>query len=165
LDSDPDLANAVGGYYEGRLLEAQHPSFALIAFVGSVESLGAKLYKLQRCQTCKSQVGAAERFRQALRLVMPEEDARALGKMYSPRSSTAHTGRLHGMETAFGALEWAGLLSRGPEFDFHMRQMYQFRVAAKRLLELALTEGLPDSLPSEPTSHGPGAGPPRSPSG
>ncbi len=147
LDRDGKLVDALAAYYEGLQLQEDHPSFALIAFVASIEAIGAKLYNLQRCDTCKSAVGAAERFRRALRLVRTEDDAKALSKAYSSRSGTAHAGRLYGSENVFGAFMIGRVFSPDPASDFTWGQMFRLRNASRDLLELVFTQGLPKKQP------------------
>jgi hypothetical protein len=119
LDSDADLANAVGVHYEGLALREQHPSFAVVAFVAAIETVGAIDKPPARCETCNGLPGAIERFRTGLRHVMADGKARALAKdVYQRRSETAHSGALHGSERHRGALPYMGFFGRPPEDDF-----------------------------------------------
>lgn len=43
IEGDEHVANALNTYHEGLLMQIQHPSFALVAFVSSVETIGRKL--------------------------------------------------------------------------------------------------------------------------
>ncbi len=132
------LADALNAHYEGLLLQYQHPSFALIAFLGSIEGLGTSLYKVERCEACQSVKGSAERFRRTLRLVVSEQEAKQLGTAYTPRSQTAHVGRLHGMETVFGSMDF-GFFTRLSEEPFEWGIVYRLRQASRKLLLNALT--------------------------
>jgi len=147
LDRDSKLVDALAAYFEGLQPQEDHPSFALIASVASIEAIGARLYDLQRCDTCNSAVGSAERFRRALRLVRAEDDAKALSKAYSNRSKTAHAGRLYGSENVFGAFPVGRIFSPDPALDFTWHQTFGLRNANRDLLELAFAEGLPAKQP------------------
>jgi hypothetical protein len=99
LDQDEALATSLHAYHQGLGLEETVPSFALVAYVGSIESLGSILDSPKPCETCQNVPGAARRFRNALKLVLSPKDAQALYKqVYPDRSKTAHEGRLHGGE-------------------------------------------------------------------
>lgn len=137
---------------EGLLLAREHPSFALIAFISTIETLGAKLFPPARCPQCKQITGSGERFRRALALVEDEATAVSLSKAYGPRSRTAHSSKLHGHELMRGALAIPGLFSLGQNFDFQWRTVFAMSGAARKLLAMALTRGLPpvgDSVPDK----------------
>ncbi|MDB5779974.1 MAG: hypothetical protein JWP93_2339 [Polaromonas sp.] len=94
-------------YYEAlRLVE--HPSFALVAFVGVIEEVGSKLFQAppqENCGSCKRPIGnsAAARFRKALALVLPADHVKDVSeRLYKWRSGTAHAGRTHSTEKSFG---------------------------------------------------------------
>jgi hypothetical protein len=111
--------------------------------VAAIEGIGSKLTDLHRCRECGSRVGSGERFRRALALVLPEEEASALAKSYKPRSGTVHSGKLHGTEARVGALAFPAFLTEDPVDDFVMRLLYKMRKASRALLTLALTGSLP----------------------
>jgi hypothetical protein len=43
LDADAELDRVLSAHLEGRLMESEHPSYAMVAFVGTMEPLGARL--------------------------------------------------------------------------------------------------------------------------
>jgi hypothetical protein len=145
LDGDPDIEDALLVYHEGLVLQQKgHESFAMIAFVASIEALGAQLGELRRCPECGTVIGSAERFRRALALVMPEEERRkALAKVvYGKRSTTAHEGRLHGAEPAPGSLPFSGsFFSRDSVWEF-TRHLHETRQASRDLLLRVLRDRL-----------------------
>jgi len=150
LDQDVKIANALAGYYEGLLMLDEHPSFALVAFVGVVEAIGAKLSRLDRCEACGTMIGAGKRFRAALRLVRDETESAALAKAYGPRSKTAHEGRLYGTEAVLGTFLTPGMMSPQPQFEFVWGQVYRVKKAACDLL----LQGLQGKLPVTLEVHG-----------
>lgn len=143
LDGDSDLAHAVAGHYEGLQLLRDHPSFALIAFVGSIESIGAKLFGLRRCAQCQADTGYARRFRKALRLVRSRRDAENLFAAYDRRSKTAHAGHLHGAEPLFGVPDFSRALSADPMQHFAWGLARRMGNVSRDLLVRALTGDLP----------------------
>lgn len=104
---DPECADIVRAYYESTQM-SEHPSFALIGFVGVIEAVGAKLFPSPAPENCAScgkpkTNSAAKRFRDALSLVLPHDHIKAVSeRLYKWRSGTAHAGRLHATETSFG---------------------------------------------------------------
>lgn len=66
LDADLAIEDALLAHHEGLMLQEEgHASFAMVAFVSSIEAIGAKLGELQRCKECGTMTGSAERFRRA----------------------------------------------------------------------------------------------------
>jgi hypothetical protein len=146
LDGDPSIEDALLVYHQGLILQQEdRESFAMIAFVASIEAIGLKLGRLERCSKCGTMIGSSRRFRQALALVVPDEERRkTLAKMvYDQRSTTAHRGRLHGTEAAPGTLAWAAgsFLARDPVWEFTSR-LHQIRTASRNLLLRVLRERL-----------------------
>jgi hypothetical protein len=145
IENNPRLANALQIHYEGRQLHYCHPSFALIAYVASVESIGTKLYQLKRCETCNTVFGSTERFRAALRLVLPENDVKHLTTaVYPRRSGTAHDGVLHGIENMFGAAfpGFFEILAPPSPTTFSWSVLREIRHANRSLLERLLSAQL-----------------------
>jgi hypothetical protein len=105
LAADADLASALAAWAQATQLQTHHPSAAAVLYTALIEGIGARDHELTRCPTCRAQQGATERFRAALRRVLPADQAKNLTRtVYSLRSQTAHTGRLHGAETELGWL-------------------------------------------------------------
>ncbi len=132
LDSDPGLEQALALYYEGTQLRGAHPSIALIALVGSIESLART--KLERCQCCDQVKGSTKRFKAALAEVLTEQEADELGRLYGSRSRTAHAGELFGFETTFNVGDHSHFIPREGQLDFVFRLTYQAQHAAGLLL-------------------------------
>ena len=100
---DLNLAAAVFVHHEGLQLQySGHYSFSFAAFVASFEALGARTVDLgERCRECKTELGAMKRFRAGLQLILTKEsvDYKSACDAYKEfRSSTVHTGTLHGGE-------------------------------------------------------------------
>lgn len=100
------LRHAVATYREGLILSRSHPSFSLIAFVASIESIGKRHVKLERCGVCGQIRDSGKRFRDPLDRYLDREKFPAtyqrIQSYYSKRSKTAHEARLHGSETSSG---------------------------------------------------------------
>lgn len=140
LERDLDLANAVDAFYEGLLLHADHPSFALIGFVAATEACGRLLAK----RASLAQPGNAESVRFALGQTRGEQEARQLTALvYGRRSSTAHAGKIHGHETRYGVPDMRTFqtLAGGPS-AFSGAVVFRFRHAARELLEAILSGSL-----------------------
>ncbi len=140
LDADEALTTALGAHHEGLAMREEHPSFAAIAFVAAIESLGAKVKPPRRCEKCKNVPGAAERFRSALQRIMPEEKVSALtDEVYGLRSETAHKGALHGSERHRGALPYFGFFDRPSEHMFAWTTLRRVAEASRSVLLDAVT--------------------------
>jgi len=100
LDADPAIEDALLVYHQGLVLQQEgHVSFAMIAFVASIEAIGAKLGELERCTCCaecRVKIGSSKRFQKALALVIDDDNRRkALANtVYGRRSTTAHPANL-----------------------------------------------------------------------
>jgi hypothetical protein len=151
LDSDRIIEDALLVHHEGLVLQQEgHDSMAMIAFVSSIEAIGAKLRKLERCPKCNTMTGSRDRFRRALALVMPDEAERKalVSFVYDRRSDTAHSGRLHGTEAAAGTLLWGAFLSEDAGFQFKSH-LYSTRKASRDLLLRVLRDKV--TFPSQDT--------------
>lgn len=142
LSRHQPVDDACSIYHEGLVLENEHPSFALIAFISAIETLGGKLFPPSRCKQCNQVIGSGQRFREAVSLVEDDEMAAELGKAYEPRSGTAHRSKLHGQELTRGALAVPGLFSLGEDFAFRWRTVFSMSRTARKLLVATLTGGL-----------------------
>jgi hypothetical protein len=148
LDADPAIEDALLVYHQGLVLQQEgHVSFAMIAFVASIEAIGAKLGELERCTCCaecRVKIGSSKRFQKALALVIDDDNRRqALANtVYGRRSTTAHAGRLHGTEAAPGTLGWAGsFFSRDSVWEF-ISHLFETRKANRDLLLRILRDRL-----------------------
>ena len=101
LESDVGLAAALDSWHEGKLLTALHPSFALVAFSGAIETT-ARLAQVEGVQGN----GSAAWFWAGVASVVGAEETENLRlrkKAWYKRSGTAHGGALHGIERTFGS--------------------------------------------------------------
>lgn len=146
LDNDPLLLQAIRAFHQGQMLEARHPSFAVIAYVGVIEGIGARYVDLARCdccETCEMSSGAGKRFRTALKHAVSKKEAKALSDIYDRRSKTAHEGRLHGHENQFGLFPGLSFFSGEASAVFRFLELPPLRRACRELLLKALTGDLP----------------------
>jgi chromosome condensin MukBEF MukE localization factor len=138
LRNQPSLAVALHAYHQGLDLMEAFPSYALLAFVGTIEGIGAMSEPLRRCEccaNCEQKVGAGRQFRNALRRVMPDAQAKELSAIYDYRSKTAHQGRLHGDELTRGAWGGARVFTPADAGDtFRHQTVWKLRDASQRLL-------------------------------
>jgi hypothetical protein len=132
LDADPGLDQALALYYEGAQLRGAHPSIALVALVGSIESLART--ELVRCQCCDQLKGSTRRFKEALAEVLTDQEAEELGRLYASRSKTAHAGKLFGFEATFNVWDHNHFIPREGRLDFTMRLTYEAQHACGLLL-------------------------------
>jgi hypothetical protein len=132
LDADRSLDQALALYYEGSQLRGEHPSIALVALVGSIESLART--ELERCQCCDQLRGSTRRFKEALAEVLTDQDAEELGRLYASRSKTAHAGKLFGFEATFNVWDHNHFIRREGRLDFTMRLTYEAQRAGGLLL-------------------------------
>ena len=80
-------------------------------------------------------VGAGRRFREALRLVLPDDEVRKLAKVYESRSKTAHEGRLHGGEMTYWSMPSPRIFTpRLESMDFRYQLVWQLRSVSRKLL-------------------------------
>lgn len=135
---DEVLATALHAYHTALALEEITPSYALLAYVGVIEGLGAKVEDLRRCDCCDQctiNIGAGRRFREALRVVLPEDEVKRLTKAYERRSKTAHEGRLHGGEMIYWSMPLSRIFAPQPaSMDFRYRLVWEIRSASRKLL-------------------------------
>jgi hypothetical protein len=104
LDGNELLRDALAMYHEGCLLEAAHPSFALTAFISTVETVTQLNKDAERCPNpdCNQVIGSTQRFKDAVGEVLSPERAELAATAYTPRSHTVHRGSLHGDEKHIG---------------------------------------------------------------
>jgi hypothetical protein len=151
MNNRTQLGHAVAIHHEGLRAQLEHPSFALIAFIASIEAVANLLFREERCPECNAHKNVADRFRATLRLVATDEEARRLGEAYSPRSRTVHIGRLHGGKTAPGMPNFSWGVNPIREFEW---MAWGMRAASRRLLERAVRGELPESkVAFDPSTH------------
>ncbi len=151
---DGAVGPPIEAYYQAASLRDSHPSFALVGFVAAIEEVGKLLVvhpTPDRCPTCGKEKtsSSAERFRAALRLVLPEDRIKDVSsELYRWRSGTAHAGRTYSWETSFGRPQMSdSLLVSQPQALFGVRGTMRADELARDLL-LALLNGKPAPTPS-----------------
>jgi hypothetical protein len=141
LSTDRRFAEATTMFSEGVGLSKAHPSFALIAFVSAIESIAQISKGADRCEACNQIKGSTQRFRDAIAIVLDEEQAALLAAAYAQRSATAHRAKLHGAEQTRGSPIFA--IDFGPDdtVTFQWTTLRLARRAARRLVLNALGFG------------------------
>jgi len=104
---------ALSLWREGKLLQPEHPSFALVAFTASLEQAGRLFIKSGYLPKTLTQ--SARRFWATVDLVASPTDAALLrkAKVYDRRSAAAHGERMPGLESLFGPVLVPPFLSHG----------------------------------------------------
>ncbi|UOX90651.1 hypothetical protein MUY14_08505 [Amycolatopsis sp. FBCC-B4732] len=146
---EPVLIAALDTYLEGIQAAPRHPSLAAVSFVASVETVAGKLFKFERCESCKNRLRLGAAFKASLRKVVSEEEAAALDFVYNARSKTVHSGRLHGGETTPGVL-FLGPWSQDTASDFRWRTLWRLRSATRLLLAWSIANPWPARTPVTP---------------
>lgn len=141
----PWLAHAVVMHHEGQLLDDEHPSLALVAYVSAIEAISNHLFDDDRCETCGNYLHVAARFRETVALVVGTYQAAGLATAYGNRSTSVHRAMLHGSDSAPGAM--FGSIWNNPEQTFDTQVVMSMRAASKELLVLALQGRLPPRRP------------------
>jgi hypothetical protein len=104
IDQHPALLNALRAYYQGLLMQKDHPSFALVAFVVVLENVGNQILG-ERCQSCHSKNSSKSKFIAGIESVVTDKaEVKKLTLAYNLRSMTAHEGVLHGTEYEIGSM-------------------------------------------------------------
>lgn len=142
-----EVSAALSLWHQGILLTPEHPSFALVAFVASIEQASRVMSELSHLP---SEPKGGNRFWFAVGLVAAADQLSELKKMdvYGMRSSIAHGGKIHGLETAFGSMvlpAWASHDKSDPISTFvHGTVPSLARLSRDLLLRLciSLTTGL-----------------------
>ncbi len=159
ISGDERLETAAHAYQQGGLMEDDFPSAALIAYVGCIEGLGQHYVprtSYDCCDDCPMERGAMRRFNRALEEAGLRADMRRyLKDLYPDRSSTAHSGDLHGVEAEGGAAQRPALFSPVSEtFMFrHGAVRIAMRAAREVLLYEILGQGPADLPPMQPLEN------------
>jgi hypothetical protein len=153
--NDESVGAPIEAYYQAASLRESHPSFSLVGFVAAIEEVGKLLIakpKGEQCPTCgKERISSsAERFRAALRLVLPEDKVRDVSsQLYRWRSGTAHSGRTYSWENSFGRQQMGdSLLVSQPQSLFGVRGTMRADELARDLI-IKLLDGNPVKERSE----------------
>ncbi len=149
IESTSWITNAFGMFAQATSIQAKHPSLALLAFVSAIETVGFALFpatecpgiagqsSTEHCSACMRKTGAAKAFRNALKLIRTKAEVKSLSsRIYSSRSLTTHTGKLHGLETLLGMPTFQIGLEDQPEYFFN--EVWKIRNASRDLLMYCL---------------------------
>jgi len=149
-ESDERLKVPLSAYFEALSLTEHHPSFALVGFVSTIEEVGKLLIRPEKvgtCEMCKrpKSNAAAQRFRQALALVVPAGKVKVVSdRLYKWRSSTAHAGQTFYWEQSFGQPHLSeSMMIAAPESMFRARGSSHAREIARDLLLHLFSSTLP----------------------
>ena len=106
LEQDARIWNAALTWHEGLVLQARHPSFAVVAYVSAVEALSQSPRALDSLGiTIASDAGSRARVSTTLGAVMSGDNVkRLINSIYDSRSKTAHAAGLLGFEASLGAM-------------------------------------------------------------
>lgn len=138
LDEDESLRRATNAYYEGLLMEKKHASYALIALVSSIETVGRKIIG-DKCSCCGNRTTFGQRFRAGIdEVVKDKQKAKELYKLYDSRSGTAHDGMLHADENVMGSIHFPSLFGTAGSDVFILKDLRTIKGVARRLMTKAL---------------------------
>lgn len=152
VESDPNLERVLLMHHEGLALLADHPSFALLAFVSVIERVGEVTKGLERCKECNQVRGSRRRFRTASARVLDDADAAAMTRAYdSARSPTTHAAVLHGREPALGFQTFGDVLRPPSPSLFRGRWLGLAKTASRRLVAQQLGDVLGQTLDLDPS--------------
>lgn len=138
---------AISSHYQGKSMFSRYPSFTLLAFIGSIETIGLLLHKAAHCERCSSAKGSRARFLTACSLVVTSKDIRLFAEAYDQRSSTVHSGLMNGHETVFGAIHaysLSDLANPDSGLPFIFQRVEPVSWVARRLLSLWVADRLMD---------------------
>ncbi len=143
LKKEKKLPLALDSFKEGLRCESTSPSLALICFIASIESISQKIFKTNKCKTCEGRRFISSKFKRTLDLVVKDERTKnLLGSAYNLRSRTVHDGKLHGIETT-PLNPRSSFFESNSELAFQWQTVSQMKLAAQKLLVLALNSELP----------------------
>lgn len=115
------MRSALLTYQESVRMMDWHPSYALVAFMAALQTLGSRTE-----QNKKKQIVAA------LRLCYSRKEASEIMKFYSTRGSTVHMGML------FGSEPYAGIRFRESYAPFYADPATKFHLVTLEKLESAV---------------------------
>jgi hypothetical protein len=126
IETDEHVANALNTYHQGLLMQRQHPSFALLAFVSSIETIGRKLNR---------KAGNKKRFIIGIETVTKTKArAKEIADAYKPRSDTAHEATLHGNEDLFGHVGLPSIFNPEPSDFFAISEVSRIKHVSRKVL-------------------------------
>lgn len=106
LEQDARVWNAALAWHEGLVLQARHPSFAVVAYVSAAEALShSKLARDRLDIAIKRSTTSRPRVEEMLGTVMSGEQASAVvASIWESRNTTSHEAGLLGFEASLGAV-------------------------------------------------------------
>lgn len=129
------LRNGLSMYMEGRYVERGHPTLASVAYVATIEAVGAALLGVRKSQALLK----ADLFEQVITLVLDQRDIETLQNAYGARSRAVHDARLYGLEIEGGATSHMHGFASG-RLPYAYGEMPILALAARRLLLRAFGE-------------------------
>lgn len=138
MDADTEIEAATTAYYQGLMLEELHPSFALVAFITSVEIMGKKIAG-KKCAYCGERTKPTAAFRTGVNAVVKDKrKAKELHLLYKDRSETAHDGELHANEEVLGYLSFPSAFMPDSKSMFVFTDLLKVKAVSRKLLVEAL---------------------------
>jgi hypothetical protein len=113
-----------------------------VAYVSAVEAIALTLFQEEKCAACSNRINIGAKFSTAIELAIGERGRDLLRPVYGKRSKTVHTGKLHASEETSRAA-YFNMFVVNPESQFRVEILHEVKVAAERLLTMALRERLP----------------------
>lgn len=114
LEQDEKASRALSAWHQGLLLNPLFPSYAMVAYCGTIETIAESLVlkdlitvESAACDTCGNVPKVTARFWATVALVRSDEEIASLKKTVNPykaRSNTAHGSATYGIETMFGTM-------------------------------------------------------------
>jgi hypothetical protein len=125
---------AVSLWHEGILLQSEHPSMAMVAYIAVVEQLAEPVLDSDGRRSSR------QSFWKAVEAVASPEDILALRQAdaYGKRSATAHGGALHGIELEFGHMLLQPIGPGDPTYDFMFDSLQRMKLASRAVLLAAI---------------------------
>lgn len=142
IDSDNEIESATTAYYQGLMLEELHPSFALVAFITSIEIIGKKIAG-KKCTYCGERTKPNAAFRVGVDAVVKDKrKAKELYLLYKDRNGTAHDGELHANEEVLGYLSFPSVFVSDSKSMFVFTDLQKVKAISRKLLLIALKDKL-----------------------
>jgi hypothetical protein len=124
--SEPSVKDALLTYQEAIRMVDWHPSWALVAFMSALQTLGSRIAGRDK-----------KIIRSALSTCLSNDKVTEIMKLYSLRGSTVHAGSLFGHEPFAGVTFRAStfnLLKRDPVAEFHFSTLGSLQRAVRSIL-------------------------------
>lgn len=119
--SSEQVRAALLTYQEAVRMRDWHPSYALVAFMSALQTLGSRIKGKEKKQ-----------IRTVLRTCLSEEEVTQIMRLYSTRGDTVHGGML------FGSEPYAGIVHRGSYGPFQADPAIKFHLVTLEKLEEAV---------------------------